>query len=710
MTNSVTISAAKTDKFRQIKASVSTFQFLAIDPDPMASSPIPGLRSSVSRVIATGFALCLIGNAYALELGANESRKDLSSAIEVLEDPNRALTIEDVRSPSISQQFRRWEVSEDLNIGFSQSAWWFRVPLSVAPNAPDTWLLEVPYTYNRIFDFYAPGKPPVLTGSERPIGSRPILHPHYLFPIKPAQTTEHFYFRVESNYAISLPLSAWQPIAFYRASSEALFIQTLYYGGVLALMLYNLALSISLKDKRFLLYVAFSFFVFLGIFSGNGLGRLVLWPEWNRFDEVAGTFFLMAGTMFSILFSLQFLQTRRNAPRIAFVLYGLAVVCALVSLMQLIGIWIPSLVSIAFQSAGIIGPTLFLALGSASYYALRDRIPGIALFIVAWAVFWVGGLIASLRLFEIVPTNVLTSYALQISTGIEMLLFAFALAEMVKIERRERISAQNELLQAKQSLLDNMRAQEVVLEKTIEERTRELNAALRKEKDILNQYVRFGSLVSHEFRNPLGVINSQATLLKKEQRLDEKGAERVSAIKTAVRRLVKLFDRWFEGDRLETLLHQELKTSDFMAKPWLEALLRRNGNLFEDNEIIVSPESLDIQLHADPDLLEIALLNLIENACKYSPPRSPVVIATIAENGCTGFSVADSGLGISESQQAEIFNDYVRLENAVQPGLGLGLAFVKRIMVAHHGTVSLASMPGVGSTFKLLFPSLQASH
>jgi signal transduction histidine kinase len=285
-----------------------------------------------------------------------------------------------------------------------------------------------------------------------------------------------------------------------------------------------------------------------------------------------------------------------------------------------------------------------------------------------------------------------------------MTLFAFALAEMVKIERRERLAAQNDSLQAKQALLDNLRAQESLLERTIEERTRELNIALRKEREVLSQYVRFGSLISHEFRNPLGVINSQATLLRKEQGLNEKGVERVSTIKTAVRRLVKLFDKWLEGDRLETLMQRDMTVVKLTAIPWVEQLLKKNGNLFEDHDIVLAPKDTDISVHADPDMLEIAILNLLENACKYSSPGSKIIISAVSDHQFSGISVTDEGIGISESHQAEIFDDYVRIENPSQPGLGLGLAFVKRIMQAHAGHVSVTSAPGLGSSFTLFFP------
>jgi signal transduction histidine kinase len=656
-----------------------------------------------------GWMLCIwLNGAYALELTTTEMSRPLSEVIDVLEDPDGRLTIDDIRDASVARRFVSWGKSQDVNVGISRSAWWFRVQLSRDAEAPSSWILEIPYSYNRNLDFYPSDSPPILTGGARAIDSRPVFHPHYVFPILVSTTPEYIYFRAASSYAISLPLTAWQPVAFYKASMKNFFVQAMYYGGIIALLLYNFALFISLRDHRFLLYVGFAFFMCLGVFAGNGLGRLVLWPEWHRFDEVAGTFFILIGTLLSALFSLQFMQTRKHAPRIAFTLHAIVVALAGTAVLQLAGIWYPSLIGPTLQLASLLGLILFAALAIASHFALRARVPGIALFISAWGVFWIGGLVATLRVLDLIPTNGVTSYALQISSAIEMTLFAFALAEMIKIEKRERLSAQNALLEAKQALLDTLISQEAQLEKTIEERTSELNSALRKEKALLSQFVRFGSLISHEFRNPLGVINSQATLLKKEQSLNPAGENRITAIKMAVRRLVSLFDKWLEGDRLESMLHQKLLTQTMPAERWLKTLLKQNANLFEHHRIITAPDPTATNLHADPDLLEIAMLNLLENACKYSAPQSRIMVQIVNETAGTGFAVTDEGIGISQSQQEEIFNDYVRLDHPShpgQPGLGLGLAFVKRIMLAHGGDVRLESTPGTGSTFTLLFPS-----
>ncbi len=106
-------------------------------------------------------------------------------------------------------------------------------------------------------------------------------------------------------------------------------------------------------------------------------------------------------------------------------------------------------------------------------------------------------------------------------------------------------------------------------------------------------------------------------------------------------------------------------------------------------------------------LFEQALVNLLDNAIKYSEPNSQVRI--VAANGDNEVSVrvTDRGAGIAEEHQSRIFERFYRVDRARSRklgGTGLGLAIVKHIVQAHHGRVSVDSTLGVGSTFAIHLP------
>jgi signal transduction histidine kinase len=111
---------------------------------------------------------------------------------------------------------------------------------------------------------------------------------------------------------------------------------------------------------------------------------------------------------------------------------------------------------------------------------------------------------------------------------------------------------------------------------------------------------------------------------------------------------------------------------------------------------------------ADPDAVAQALINLLENAVKYSPHQKQVRVQVGASDGRVRLSVSDRGVGISEEDQARVWEDYYRAREARALGTrgsGLGLSVVRHIVRAHKGSVELESRPGIGSTFTLVFPA-----
>ncbi len=105
-------------------------------------------------------------------------------------------------------------------------------------------------------------------------------------------------------------------------------------------------------------------------------------------------------------------------------------------------------------------------------------------------------------------------------------------------------------------------------------------------------------------------------------------------------------------------------------------------------------------------------MNLLSNACKYSPAQSPIEIGTCARRNDTGITmtglrVKDCGEGIDPLLQERVFDRYFRVKpEGIVSGIGLGLSFVRHIVEQHHGQIELDSTPGQGSTFTVWFPVL----
>jgi two-component system phosphate regulon sensor histidine kinase PhoR len=110
-------------------------------------------------------------------------------------------------------------------------------------------------------------------------------------------------------------------------------------------------------------------------------------------------------------------------------------------------------------------------------------------------------------------------------------------------------------------------------------------------------------------------------------------------------------------------------------------------------------------------LLEQALVNLLDNAVKFSPPGRLITITGAPEGGSWRLSVSDQGCGIAAEHLPRLFERFYRVDKARSRrsgGTGLGLAIVKHIVKAHGGSVAVTSQPGVGSTFSLTLPGVDS--
>ena len=115
----------------------------------------------------------------------------------------------------------------------------------------------------------------------------------------------------------------------------------------------------------------------------------------------------------------------------------------------------------------------------------------------------------------------------------------------------------------------------------------------------------------------------------------------------------------------------------------------------------------DITVRLDADRIKEVLVQLLENAAKYSPPESPIrITAEVQRTSNLELSVADQGVGIDDMEQALIFDKFYRGKNQryrVQ-GTGMGLAIVKAIVEAHGGKIGVTSQLGRGSVFFIVLP------
>ena len=213
------------------------------------------------------------------------------------------------------------------------------------------------------------------------------------------------------------------------------------------------------------------------------------------------------------------------------------------------------------------------------------------------------------------------------------------------------------------------------------------------------------SSISHDLRTPLGVITGAvSTALETPDISDSTRRDLLISAQEEAQRLHRLVSNLLDITRLEAGA-LELHTEWIPMEEVVGAALNRRELGSEIARVRTHlPEDLPM-IAMDAVLMEQVLVNLIDNALKYSPPGSPVDIKAWAAGKSLTLSVADQGPGIAPGEEARIFEKLVRGEaGASRPGAGLGLAICKGIVAAHGGQIQAVNHPQGGAQFLISLP------
>jgi two-component system sensor histidine kinase KdpD len=213
------------------------------------------------------------------------------------------------------------------------------------------------------------------------------------------------------------------------------------------------------------------------------------------------------------------------------------------------------------------------------------------------------------------------------------------------------------------------------------------------------------SSVSHDLRTPLGVVTGATSSL-----LDEHGPRdpvvRRELLQTAheeALRLNRLVSNLLDMTRLEAgalKVRKELQPLEEVVG----AALGRLEDRLTGREVTTSlPPDLPL-VPFDSALIEQVLINLLENATKYSPPKSAIEVAADVDGGSVEVAVSDRGPGVGEEDVERVFEKFYRVRAGEGGGAGLGLAICRGIVVAHGGRIWVENREGGGATFRFTLP------
>lgn len=215
--------------------------------------------------------------------------------------------------------------------------------------------------------------------------------------------------------------------------------------------------------------------------------------------------------------------------------------------------------------------------------------------------------------------------------------------------------------------------------------------------------------LAHEFKTPLAVILAAAGGLRIGGSILPEKEELAELIETEASRLGDLTSRLIRLARFDKDdLKPRFEATD--ATALVEGSVRRFSKLWPDRKICVQRLSEMNDINVDPELVGLAVSQLLENACRYSYPDSGVSIELCAREDMVAITFWNDGPPIDESERDRIFDRFYRGKEArrISPGSGLGLYIARKIAFAHGGDLSLADEKTSGVGFRLTIPSLTA--
>jgi heavy metal sensor kinase len=236
-----------------------------------------------------------------------------------------------------------------------------------------------------------------------------------------------------------------------------------------------------------------------------------------------------------------------------------------------------------------------------------------------------------------------------------------------------------------------------------------INDLLARLESSFKEQQRFIADASHELRTPLAVLRGETEVALGKARSVEEYQQSLSLIQDEAERLSRIVEDLFilarQPINTRAALNKEPISLNETVKDCARAaqvLATRKGVRLK-----MESDSSSITFNGDEELIKRMILNLLDNAVKYTPAGGDVSLALARNNGNVEIVVSDNGMGIAAADQTRVFDRFYRVDKArarALGGAGLGLAIVQWIVEVHGGKVQVVSAPGRGSTFTVQLP------
>jgi signal transduction histidine kinase/CheY-like chemotaxis protein len=646
----------------------------------------------------------------------------LSAWTRIVGDPDSKLTVGDVLRMLDTQGGSVRQISNSFG---GEGSYWFSVPIENSGAAPlqrllvfnPAWLDDV-----RITLLTPDGTRQEFSGGARmAFAQRTVLNRKVNFELTlpPGQSrlvvraqTREPWFGMGKTAPLLVSMTLWDISAFHAAENSESAYFSAVFAALGALLIFNLILFVSTRDKIYRAYV-----VYLGMFltlqaSFNGLMFQFVWPdypEWNKWAiSLSSYLFVFAGLALAI----DFLDVRTKLPDAWRWTKILALVVLISFVLTAFGGYGMHMVGGIFWIIAYILFALFLG-----FSARKKGNRAARYFLSAGAAGLVGTFFTVVTVSGLIPYSIYGYRAIDIGMLFDASLLSLALADRIRLARIEAELAEAKLNEAASSYAQR-------LEREVEERTRELEAANRMAEEATRAKSMFLANMSHEIRTPMNAIIGLAYLALKTD-LDTRQRDYVNKIHNAGKSLLGIINDILDFSKVEAgkldLEVVRFRLEDVLGNSL--AMLRQKAH---ENEIellldLSDPVLLDKSSALMGDSLRLGqiLTNLLSNSVKFTHQGYVKITVRIEERFEDAlklrFAVSDTGIGMTEAQVGRLFQEFTQADGSTTRkygGTGLGLTISKKLVELMGGKIWVESQPGVGTTFffSAVFPLVPAAE
>lgn len=468
----------------------------------------------------------------------------------------------------------------------------------------------------------------------------------------------------DHNYGIVIEA----PFAFHQTDKERDGLYMFFFGGVAAIILFNIFLLIFIRELVNLYYVLFGLLNLLWIILGTGI--VYISPEL----DYSLSALIPIAFVFLLLFTREFLRTSQLLDKILLIAAGIFIVFGVLVFYDVAN----------YRFFRFVRTYAVWGLLIVGVLALFKKERMAVFYLLALGGYLVGVSAIQLAHIGLFPINAATKYGYIAGSMIELILFSFALGYKYKIIHDEKKQLYTQLLVSEQNTKKQLKQQ-------VKERTKELVASNNKLIDLTKFRENISTMLVHDLKSPLGIIMSMTN---------------DNIIQNAASQMFRLITNLIDVQRFE-----QLKIQTDKRRTELHNLINASILQFEfiatKKNISLINNSKNCTIYIDKELIIRVFDNLISNALKFAPIGKEIIIDNSFNDNELTITVSNEGEVIPEELLSKIFEKFVNTTTSTTHNSfssGIGLAFCKLAIEAHKGKIGVESKAGEAVKFWFTIP------